>query len=137
MDDYYYDDYDEYDDSHDYDQSQPDWNKLYFKFDITHSYLSNWFQKIVEKMFNDPHNIHNISGFDYVSLPANSWTTQNTENNNTFLYLGVNYQNQPIWKKKYFASDLIRELYMNHIKSHSKYFLQQPSYYNGIFDILN
>ena len=127
MDEYYDEHHEDYDDSQDYDQSQPDWNKFYFKFDVTHSPLSDWVKKTVDKLLGD----------QFVSFPVNSWP-QNTESgSSSFLYLGVNYQNQQIWKKKYFIHDSIKTSYMNHITTYAKHFVQQPSYYKGMFDILN
>jgi hypothetical protein len=129
-DDYYEDNYD---DSHDYDQGQSDWNKFYFKFDVTNSPLSDWVKKTIDNLFGDKFNLPEVP---FVSFPVNNWS-HNTESGVTPLYLGVNYDKQPIWKAKYFAVDKLQNAYIDHISSHPVHFIRQPFYYKGLFDILN
>lgn len=130
--------YDE-DDGYDDDQYNYDYNdqhdpyKFYFKFDVdSNSSLSNW----LTDLFKDIYSIQNIPGFPIVSFPVNSWNS-NTVKGNSFQYLGSNYQGLPIWKKKYFISDPINIEYKLHLQAHAKHFIQQPTYYQGLFDILN
>jgi hypothetical protein len=123
-----YDEDDEYDeDYYNYDYSdQYDPYKFYFKFDIDQ----------INNLFKDIFSISNIPGFPIVSFPVNSWNS-NTEKGNSFQYLGSNYQGSPIWKKKYFISDPINNEYRLHLQAHAKHFVEQPVYYQGLFDILN
>ena len=101
--------------------------KFFFTFDVGNTPLSEW----LEKMIKDTFDSQNISGF-----PVNSWNP-NTVNNKKFQYLGSNYAGEPIWKHKYFLEDKLHIVYINHLRSHCSYFLKQPSYYKGLFDILN
>ena len=127
----YYDD--NYDDSQDYDQSQSDdIGKLYFKFDITdNNFLSDWVQKTMDDL------LKNSLGFPYVSIPVNSYFSDTANGGNSFLYLGNNYQNQPVWKAKYLIENKLDIEYKNHIKNYPEHFVKQPVYYRGLFDILN
>lgn len=129
----YDDDYygDNYDDSHDYYQSQPNWKKFYFKFDVDSSPLSEWITKMVNNFLSDS----NIYNFSPVGLPVNSWNPNTA--NNKFQYLGSNYAKEPIWKSKYWIIDPIDKAYRHHLQSNATHFVQQPSFYKGMFDILN
>lgn len=128
--------YDDEDDGYDDDHYNYDYNdqydpyKFYFKFDIdSTSSLSDW----IKNLINDLSSMQNVSG---VSFPVNSWNS-NTAKGNSFQYLGSNYQGLPIWKKKYFVLDPINTEYKLHLQAHAKYFIQQPTHYQGLFDILN
>jgi hypothetical protein len=136
---------DDDDDYYDYDNSQNNLEsqyKKYFKFDP--DAWDAW-GKMLYDTLNDivehPSNVWYISpksgdGFQYKSIPVNSWNP-NTGKGNSLQYLGSNYQGQPIWKKKYFAFDPIQTSYINHIQAHAVYFIKEPHYYKGLFDILN
>jgi hypothetical protein len=132
-----YDDYynDDYDDSHEYDESQSDWNKFYFKFDMDNSPLSQWVHKMMNDIFNQ-YEYKPIFEFPFVSFPVNSYFS-NTGKNKTFQYLGSNYDGVKVWKNKYFISNPINDMYYKHIESNAIHFLKQPHYYRGLFDILN
>lgn len=95
-----------------------------------------WLYKALDDITQISPNVWQVYGFPSKKFPVNSWNpnTGETKNNQ---YLGSNYQNQPIWKKKYFVSDAIQQQYKNHVVSHSKHFVYQPHYYKGMFDILN
>ena len=54
-----------------------------------------------------------------------------------FLFLGKNIDNESLWKNKYVISEHINSIYKRHISANSKHFLEQPTYYKGLFDILN
>ena len=130
-----YDDYEENDDSQDNLESQ---YKHYFKFDpeawdAWGKMLYNSLNDIVE---NSPNVWYIGPGFGKKSFPVNSYFSY-TGKGHTFQYLGNNYQNNPLWKKKYFIYDPIQAEYIMHIRSHPVYFIQQPHYYKGMFDILN
>lgn len=134
-----YDDYynDDYDDSHEYDKSQSDWNKFYFKFDMDSSPLSEWVDKMMEDILNQyEYKPLNIFGFPFVSFPVNSFFP-NTGDVKNHLYLGKNYYDESVFKKYHFVKDDLKNSYINHIRTHSVHFLQQPSYYKSMFDILN
>ena len=128
--------YDEDDDGYDDDQYNYDDNhpyQFYFKFDVSGKPLSDWIQNLI----NDTLNITtNTSDFPNVLFPVNSWNPS-TGKDNTYQYLGSNYQNSPVWKKQYFVIDKINNNYKLHIQNHAKHFIQQPVYYKGLFDILN
>ena len=133
---------DNYDDDYD-DSSQDDLEshyKKYFKFDSDAwdawgKMLYNALNEIVEY----PSNVWYIGpkGLDKdKSLPVNS-SFSNTGKNKPFQYLGKNYDGAAIWKKQYFANDKIQTMYIDHLSDHTIYFLKQPHYYKGLFDILN
>ena len=125
---------DEYDDSQDYPDSQ---YKKYFKFDP--EAWDAW-GKMLYDALNDivevSPNTWYIYGSSAQKFPVNSWNP-NTDENKSSQYLGSNYQGQPIWKKKYFISQPIQQMYKNHIATHAYHFINQPHYYKGMFDILN
>jgi len=126
-----YDDNDDYyDDSQNYDKGQSDWNKFYFKFDVTHNNpLSDWVQKAIDDFIKN--------SLPYVSFPVSSYFSNTANGGDSFLYLGNNYHNEPIWKTKYFIEDKVAIAYKNHIQNHVEHFVTQPIYYKGLFDILN
>ena len=135
---------DNYEDDYD-DSSQDDLEsqyKKYFKFDPNAwdawgKMLYDTLNEIVEY----PSNVWYISpkpvdGFPYKSIPVNSWNPS-TGKDNSYQYLGSNYQGQQIWKKKYFVINPIDQIYRSHLQSNAIHFLKQPHYYKGLFDILN
>jgi len=134
---------DEYDDDQ-YDYDHPSLNPYYYKFDVGPDHpISKWINDIINnimepgKDFNlTSEMLNNISGFPLKTFPVNSWNP-NTDKGNSLQYLGSNYQNSPIWKKKYFVVDKINNEYKLHLQVYASYFLKQPKYYKGLFDILN
>jgi hypothetical protein len=128
-------DYDYDDDEHDYDDAQNKY-KHYFKFDP--NAWDAW-GKMLYDALNDV--IEGSPNVWYVNLSKNSFPVNSyissTGKNNTFQYLGVNYQGSPIWKKKYFANNDLQIKYINHLKEHAVNFILQPHYYKGLFDIMN
>ena len=140
-----HEEYDNYDDDHDYDDSQDDLEnkyKHYFKFDPNAwDTWGKWLQDALNDIVEYPSNVWYIGykpveGFPKKSFPVNSYFS-NTGKNKPFQYLGNNYQNQPIWKTKYFIHNKLATDYINHIKSHAVHFVLQPHYYKGLFDIMN
>ena len=136
-----YDDEDEYDDDQ-YDYDHPSANPYYyFKFDVSaDSPLSKW---LTDMFINIDWNqipsvplMNNIPGFPAISVPVNSWNP-NAGKDNSFQYLGSNYDGHQVWKKKYFISDPINIEYKLHLQAHAKHFVGQPIYYKGLFEILN
>lgn len=128
------------DDDYNYDDSQNPY-KHYFKFDPTAwdawgKWLQDALNDIVDSQANVWYIMPNVEGFPKKSFPVNSYFSS-TGKDKTFQYLGNNYQGSQIWKKKYFVIDPINIAYKKHIESHAAYFLHQPSYYKGLFDILN
>lgn len=139
------------DDDYDYDDSQNNLesqHKNYFKFDPT---AWDAWGKMLYDALNDiveyPSNVWYIGSnslfFDFEKqkqdklFPVNGYSPNTGKNKKFAQYLGVNYQNQPIWKTKYFVSDPLSIEYSNHISSHAVHFVLQPHYYKGMFDILN
>ena len=131
---------DNYEDDYD-DSSQDDLEsqyKKYFKFDpdawdAWGKMLYDTLNEIVEH----PSNVWYIGPvFKEKSVSVNSYFSS-TGKDNTFQYLGNNYQGSPIWKKKYFVHNKLQTEYINHINKYAIYFLVQPHYYKGMFDILN
>jgi hypothetical protein len=75
-------------------------------------------------------------GFSPSSLPVNSWFSS-IVGDKTSLYLGNNYWNEGIWKKKHFIQNKLQQEYISHLQNHAGYFLSQPRYYEGLYEILN
>lgn len=127
----------DYDDEYDYDH--PSLNppyKWFFKFDVgPDTPLSKWINDMVNN-FMESGEMINIPGFPPKMFPVNSWTPD-TGKGNSFQYLGSNYQGSPIWKKQYFVVDKMNNEYTLHLQSHAQHFIKQPTYYKGLFDILN
>jgi len=128
---------DNYDDDHDYDDSQ-DKYKHYFKFDpAAWDAWGKWLYEAMNDIVASNTNVWYIGpGFDKKPFPVNSYFSS-TGKDKTFQYLGNNYDGVKVWKTKYFVSDKTQHEYINHIVANSVYFLQQPHYYKGLFDILN
>jgi hypothetical protein len=117
------------DDQYDYDNNQDPY-KYYFKFNMDQiTPLSDWISKLISDIFS--------KDFDKpTKFPVNSWNS-NTAGKNMPQYLGSNYYKEPIWKSKYFAYNPFDTEYKFHLQSNAAYFLQQPKYYKGLFEILN
>lgn len=125
------------DDHYDYDYQSP-YNpyQFYFKFDVGNTPLSDWIKNMIDNIVKDPFSMNTVDGFPYKMFPVNSWSPD-TGKGNTYQYLGSNYQNSPIWKKKYFVLNKIEIDYKLHLQSNAKHFILQPTYYKGLFEILN
>ena len=109
-----------------------------FFFQIDTEWIGKYIDQIVKKLSESGFNyeIKNIEGFPYKSLPVNSWLS-NTAGDSSSLYLGNNYWNEGVWKKKHFVHDKLQSEYIKHLQSHSNHFLYQPKYYKGLYEILN
>jgi len=128
-----YEDNYEDDDEHDYDHPSLNPYQWYYKFDFgPNTPISNWVDNIIQDMLKNDFNTNDMSN---KMFPVNSWNP-NT-GGNSLQYLGSNYQGSPIWKIKYFAINKINTEYVLHLQSHAKHFVNQPTYYKGMFDILN
>jgi hypothetical protein len=132
-----HEDYDYDDDEHDYDDNKNPY-KHYFKFDpAAWDAWGKWLQDALNDIVDSsPQVWYSSLTNPYAAFPVSSYFS-NTGKDNSFQYLGNNYQGSPIWKKKYFVLDPINIEYKKHIKANAIYFLNQPSYYKGLFDILN
>lgn len=133
-----HDPYDDEDDGYDDDYYDKDYNdqydpyKFYFKFNIDQNTpLSDWISKMITDIFNKDYDIDKM-----IVFPVNSWNP-NTESNPKLQYLGSNYKGEPIWKTKYFICNSINQQYKKHLQNNAAYFIKQPNYYQGLFDILN
>jgi hypothetical protein len=135
-----YDDNDEDYDEHDYDNLHKDKYQWYYKFDVgPDNPISKWMDELIQDFINNNSQdfvINNIPGFEIKKFPVNSWNPDTAKSKN-FQYLGSNYQGSPIWKSKYFVVDKLNNEYKLHLQSHASHFVKQPSYYKGMFDILN
>lgn len=136
-----YDDYQD-DDFYDDDPNNPE-NKYkhYFKFDpeawdAWGKMLYNTLNDLFDPSSNVWYATYNVPGFPSKKFPVNSYFS-NTGKDKTFQYLGNNYDGVGVWKKKYFISNPINDHHIKHLQSHATYFLKQPTYYKGLFDILN
>ena len=100
------DDDDNYNDDHDYDNSQDNLEsqyKKYFKFDpYAWDAWGKWLQDALNDIVESSPNVWYIGPTDK-SFPVNSYFSD-TGKDKTFQYLGSNYQGVPIWKKKYFGN---------------------------------
>lgn len=57
-------------------------------------------------------------------------------NDNFFYYLGTKNDQSQVYKSKMILDSLDMQ-YRKHIESHARYFLQEPSYYKNLYEILN
>lgn len=133
-----HDPYDDEDDGYDDDYYNYDYGdqydpyKFYFKFNIDQNTpLSDWISKMISDIFDKDYDVDKM-----IVFPVNSWNP-NTANDKKFQYLGSNYAGQPIWKSKYFISNPLNTEYKLHLQNHASHFINQPSYYKGLFDVLN
>lgn len=142
--------HDPYDDEDDgYDDDYYDYPNLsnnpyqwYFKFDVSQDTpLSSWINDMIDNIINPndksfDYQINNIPGFPTKKFPVSSWNP-NTGKGKTFQYLGSNYHGEPVWKNKYWIIDPLNQEYVLHLQNYAAHFIAQPSYYKGMFDILN
>ena len=129
--------HEEYDDDHDYDDNI-DKYKHYFKFD--QDAWDAWGKMLydaLDGLVDKSNNVWYVYGWDPKKFPVNSYLPSAGQNKNSFQYLGNNYDGKAIWKLKYFVSDPIQTMYIDHLSDHANYFIKQPHYYKGLFDILN
>ncbi|MEB3202980.1 MAG: hypothetical protein VKK05_09245, partial [Synechococcus sp.] len=116
--------------------------KHYFKFDAAAwdawgKWLYDAMKDIVESDPNVWYTPTYVEGWPTKKFPVNSYFPNTGKDQKTFQYLGNNYDGQAIWKKKYFVSNPIQTMYIDHLSNHAAYFIRQPHYYKGMFDILN
>lgn len=127
-------------------QDDPEYNddpyKFYFQIDTEwlKKYMDNLFKNIdqlggIEDLFNYSPSVL-PEGFQPISLPVSSWISSIAEDKPS-LYLGNNYWNEGVWKKKHFIQDKLASEYVKHLQNHAVYFLHQPKYYKGLYEILN
>ena len=121
-----------------YFQIDTEWIKKYMD-SLLDKIEYKWISKdiIDDALKNLPqYKIEPVDGFPFVSLPVNSWLS-NTVADSSSLYLGNNYWNEGVWKKKHFMHDKLQTEYVQHLQSHAEHFLNQPKYYKGLYEILN
>jgi hypothetical protein len=132
--DYEDDNYDDYEDSQDNYGSQ---HKNYFKFDPkAWDVWGKWLQDAINDIVESSPNVWYVHGFPFKSIPVNDYFSKSGNFKNS-LYLGNNHYKEPIYKTKYFIHNKLDSDYKNHLRSNAVHFLQQPNYYDGMFDILN
>jgi hypothetical protein len=106
--------------------------KFYFQID------TEWIKKYMDSLINKIEYQTPLfpKGFSPTVLPVNSWFSSIVADK-TSLYLGNNYWNEGVWKQKYFIRNKLQEEYVKHLQSHARHFLNQPRYYEGLYEILN
>lgn len=57
--------------------------------------------------------------------------------NSKYAWHGINCYKEGVWKSKYLVKDDLYIAYKNHISSHAAHITRQPTYYKGLFDIMN
>lgn len=111
--------------------------KHYFTFDIgSWGYLSELLKEMLygpqtddtlyKQLNNFTDAVYASWGYD-VPLPSKDGV----------IFIGKNSYGEPVYKSKHFVVDKINQQYLNHIRSHSGYFLTQPTYYKNLHEILN
>lgn len=125
-----HEEYDDYEDDDYPNQDYPESKyKYYFKFDPqAWDAWGKWLYDSLNNAVGSDPNVWYVSGFP---------THKQYKINKNLQYLGKNSDGNEIWKSKYFICDPIAIEYVEHIKSNAVYFLQQPHFYRGMFDILN
>jgi len=129
--------YDEYDDDeHNY---YPEYNDYGYpenskKYNIDWSAWEKWLKKAIEEIVQEDENTWLVNPSK--KFPVSD-ASKGASKEQFFMHLGSNHYDEAIWKKKHFVVDKLNLEYTNHIQSHAAYFLQMPSYYKGLFDILN
>jgi len=66
-----------------------------------------------------------------------TWGGQSNIPDDNVIFIGKNIYGEQVFKSKYFVVDELRNEYLNHIRQHAAHTLQQPEYYNSMFEILN
>jgi hypothetical protein len=105
------------------------WN---YKFDM--KAWEKWLKEAIEDIVKEGDNTWVVQPKKF---PVSDSLSKDTAKSEYFLYLGSNHYKEAIWKKEYFVSDEINNLWKNHISSNAAYFLKQPNYYKGLHTILN
>lgn len=105
------------------------------KFDVDWSAWEQWLSKALFDISEESENVW-IFGHK-LTTPKKQSQPNNSGKDKYFLYLGSNQYNEAIWKQTYLVKKPLQTAYNNHIASHAVHFLRQPSYYKGMFDILN
>ena len=133
-----YDDpeYDEYDDDeyHQYPYNEYGYPK---EFNIDWAAWEKWLSQAIQDIVEENDNVWIFGNYKPSKKKSSDDTTKKSLGDKYFAYLGNNKYDEPLWKTKYFINDKLDQDYKNHIASHAAYFLQQPSYYRGMFDNLN
>lgn len=118
-------------------EKEDDKNKFYFKFDV------DAFSKSLDGYLNDLFKDYDLDDLFEQTKKLESYIFQlyaeptPIVDKNTFIFLGKNSYDETIYKNKFFAVDSLHIEYLNHLRSHPDYFLQQPAYYKSMFEILN
>ena len=122
----------------DKDPDNKDPYKFYFQIDTewVKKYMDSLINKTEYKWISKDIIEDVLKEFSPIVLPVNSLFSSIVEDK-TSLYLGNNYWNEGVWKKKYFIRDRLQEAYVKHLQSNARHFLNQPRYYKGLYEILN
>ena len=102
------------------------------KFNIDWAAWEKWLEKAIKEIVEEDNNVW-VFGH---KLLENTKDTKKLDDK-YFMYLGSNHYDEAVWKSKYFIINQLEQDYKNHISARPTYFLNQPSYYKGLFEILN
>ena len=106
------------------------------KFNIDWAAWEQWLSKAIKEIVEEDNNVW-VFGHQLTSENKINSVKKSTLGDKFFIYLGSNYDEDAIWKTKYFINNKIDQAYKNHISSNAAHFVRQPVYYKGMFDNLN
>lgn len=98
-------------------------NKKPFTFDW--SFLNEWLHEHLENIVEEPNGVWFVGGYK---------PDKNTEKK---LIYWKNFYGEEIWKISYFIKYEIDIEYRNHLIANAVHTVSQPTYYRGLFEILN
>ena len=109
------------------------------KFDVDWAAWEQWLSQALKEIVEES---PNTWSFGYHKGPSKKFPVSDSLpkgklSDKYFMYLGSNHYDEAIWKSKYFINNHFDLMYKNHISTYPAHFLRQPSYYRGMFEILN
>lgn len=131
-----YDEYedDDYNDDYNYDDSYDYNSKFYFKFD--NNAWIDWLEQAMKDLVEYPKGTWSFY-LPSSLFPVNVDPSKAGGKKSSHLFLGINSFKEDVWKPKYFAVNDGNIKYMKHLESNAVYFLNEPLYYKGLFNIMN
>jgi len=131
-----HEDYD--DDEYNYypEHSGDEYSEYTKKFNIDWAAWEQWLSKAIKEIVEEDNNVW-VFGHQLTSENKINSVKKSTLSDKFFVYLGSNYDDDSIWKTKYFINNKLDQTYKNHISSNAAHFVRQPVYYKGMFDNLN
>lgn len=130
----------EYDD--DEYKNYPDPKKFNKEFQFDWASWELWLQQAIQDIVDDGDGVWVVGGYDnkeYNDESNSPVIDSETEEmiKEKLIYFGQNHYGEGIWKTKYFKHNYFENFYKNHLMAHAAHILKQPSYYRGLYDILN